>query len=148
MKRKVIYGCEARGDGDSAYLTRWELFACRWGAVYVHKFHRSDAADLHDHPWAFVSLILWRGYVEETQAFPSRAVPRSAFEARVRAITRRRKWPGMLLFRRARHAHRVELVDGKPAWSLMIRGPYVREWGFFTPGGWQQWRAYFTEKGC
>jgi hypothetical protein len=37
--------------------------------LYLHKIMRSDAdRELHDHPWAFASLILWRGYHEETEA--------------------------------------------------------------------------------
>lgn len=130
MKRKIIYGCESRGDGDSPYLTRWTLFSGKWGAVYIHWFHRSDGDDRHDHPWGFWSLILWRGYIEDT--------PNG----------RRRHWPGMLLRRPPEWIHRVELVEGRGALSLVVRGPYVREWGFHTPSGWEQWRAYFQRLGC
>jgi hypothetical protein len=128
--RKTIYGCEARGDAQSAYLTRLALVSGSLGAVYLHLFHRSDADEHHDHPWNFVSVILWRGYVEET--------PKG----------KRRVWPGMVLFRRAAHRHSVKLVDGKPALTLVIRGPYVREWGFFTARGWEHWKAYFRDRGC
>jgi hypothetical protein len=130
FERKTIYGCEARGDAQSAYLTRWTLFKTHFGQVCLHVFHRSDADDLHDHPWPFLSLILWRGYVEET--------PRG----------RRRAWPGMVLFRQAEHRHRVELINGRPAVTLVVMGRRVREWGFITPRGWQQWREYFRERGC
>lgn len=129
-KKKVIYGCEGRGDGDRPYLTRWTLLVTPWGRLYLHLFHRSDADDLHDHPWAFASLILWCGYIEET--------PQG----------RRRKWPGMVLFRPATWVHRVELVGGKPALSLVWVCGYVREWGFFTSEGRIHWRDYFKKMGC
>jgi hypothetical protein len=128
--RKTIYGCEARGDGQSAYLTRYTLIDRPAWQLCVHVFHRSDADDLHDHPWPFVSLILWRGYREQT---PDRI---------------RRRWPGSLAFRPARWVHRVELLGGKPAITLVWMGKRCREWGFFTRAGWVQWRRYFTEKGC
>lgn len=128
--KKMIYGCDARGDGNSLYLARYTLIDRPGWKLNVHVFHRSDADDLHDHPWPFVSLILWRGYIEHT--------PQG----------RRRQWPGMLLFRRAGHAHRVELVDGKPAVTLVLVGKRHREWGFFTPAGWVEWTRYFREKGC
>lgn len=58
-KSKIIYGCESRGDGGSPYLTRWTLRETTLGSLYLHHFHRSDADENHDHPWPFVSLILW-----------------------------------------------------------------------------------------
>ena len=143
IKRKIIYGCESRGDGHSPYLTRWTLLENMIGAVYLHKFHRSDSPEHHDHPWAFASLILWRGYLEEVPLFSTMEPSDKVFATR-----RRRVWPGMFLFRRAAHAHRVVLVKEKPAWTLVVRGPYVRDWGFFTKSGWQRWKEYFTERGC
>jgi hypothetical protein len=54
----------------------------------------------------------------------------------------------MILFRRGTHRHRVELIDGKKAVTLVFMGKRWREWGFFTSKGWQQWQAYFKERGC
>lgn len=127
--KKIIYGCDGRGDGDSPYLTRYTLLDTSLFQACVHIFHRSDGDELHDHPWPFVSVILWRGYIEET--------PKG----------RRHKWPGMILFRGAKHVHRVELV-GVNAVTLVFMGPRERPWGFFTAQGWQFWRDYFREKGC
>ena len=46
-------------------MTRYKLLLTRWGNLYLHVFHRSDEdRELHDHPWGFVSLILWGGYYE------------------------------------------------------------------------------------
>src|SRR3954465_13658675 len=53
------------------YLTRWTLFGARSNgnvAVYLHRFHRSDADELHNHPWPFISIILAGGYWERTPA--------------------------------------------------------------------------------
>lgn len=139
FQKKTIYGCEARGDANSAYLTRYCLIAGRFGQIAVHIFHRSDADDLHDHPWPFASLILWRGYREVVQG---------TIDDRCYARVSTRKYPGMILFRRPTHQHRVELIDGKKAATLVVMGPYVREWGFITTEGWKQWRQYFREKRC
>lgn len=138
FERKTIYGCDARGDGDSAYLTRWTILGAPNGtALHLHRFHRSDADEMHDHPWAFVSLILWRGYVEEAEI--------GAIDS---CIVRERIRPGRLLWRSATWIHRVELVDDKPAWTLVLTGPYVRQWGFWTRAGWKPWPIYFADKGC
>lgn len=130
FSRKTIFGCDARGDAESAYFTRTTIIKCRFGQLCLHHFHRSDSIDLHDHPWNFWTLILWRGYIEQT--------PNG----------RRRVWPGMILRRRAEHQHRVELVDEKPALTLVWMGRRVRDWGFVTPLGRIEWQRYFRDKGC
>jgi hypothetical protein len=130
FSKKTIFGCDARGDGDDAYLTRLTLFGCRFVQVCLHKFHRSDADDLHDHPWPFITFILWRGYIEHTPA------------------GKRRIYPFTLHYRPATWQHRVELIGGKPAITLVVMGRACRKWGFITKLGWQHWREYFKEKGC
>jgi hypothetical protein len=130
FKRIEIAGCEGRGDKDSIYMVRYAMPRLGPIRAALHVLFRSDADVMHDHPWPFMSIILWRGYIEETPA------------------GRSRKWPGMVLFRRATHRHRVELINGKKAVTFVVFGPRWREWGFFTAEGWKQWQQYFREKGC
>lgn len=130
MKVTQIFGCEGRGDGDQAYLTRYTLFENNSIKVCIHVFHRSDSDELHDHPWNFLSLILWQGYLEQTPT------------------GKKRKWPLMLLFRKAHHAHRVELINGKKAVTFVIMGKRIRKWGFFTKDGWLDWNTYFEKNRC
>jgi hypothetical protein len=105
------------------YLTRWTLTGSRFhgtgGAVFLHRFHRSDADDaLHDHPWPFVSIILFGGYYEHTP-------DRSGF------VSRRWYGPGRVLTRPAVYRHRVELPPGRDSWSLVFRGAKQKSWSFF-----------------
>jgi hypothetical protein len=145
-KKQVIYGCESRGDGNSPYLTRYAFPRIGPVRMCLHIFHRSDADDLHDHPWPFVSVILWRGYWEVTPWRRAYDGPPSDGSPEIRQ--RKRVWPGMILFRSALHSHRVELVEGKRAITLVFMGRRIREWGFFTRQGWKLWTKYFTENGC
>lgn len=145
MKR-IIYGCEARGDAHTPYLTRWTLLKLEKLKIYFHKFHRSDSDELHDHPWHFISIILWRGYNEETFVIPPgtteekysystmplaghTAVVKPYFQTTVDKYPTQKKriWPGMIIYRKASHAHRVELVNGKPAYTLVFVFKYVRQ---------------------
>lgn len=153
--KKVIYGCESRGDHDSPYLTRFVLIGTPWFKVCLHIFHRSDNDELHDHPWPFISFILWRGYVEEIAS--RLALLRDtdwnhpgfvAWEKTQGLCLRKRAYPGMILFRRSRHAHRVELINGKSAVTLVLMGKRERDWGFFTREGWEHFESYFKERGC
>lgn len=99
--------------------------------IYLHKFLRDDDdRALHDHPWPSVSYILEGGYIEHLDK------------------GRKRLWfKGAIVFRRAAHRHRIELLRdfnqprpfGKrdhpviPAWTVFITGFKVREWGFWCP---------------
>ena len=146
MTKKTIKAC----DG-TPYLTRWVLFRLGSFALFLHKFHISDEVRAqHDHPWSFVSLILWPGYIEHTPGSASR------------------KFPGMILFRPAEWLHRVELLKKavlnrdpvnkfpkfkylveRPAWTLVFHFRRRRKWGFNDPSkGWTESKEWHKSNGC
>lgn len=97
---------------------------------FLHKFLKSDPDDLHDHPWPFITIILYGGYWEHT-------------------IDGRKTWWGAGTFRYASSEtfHRVELDPNYPdVWTLFIPGPKQREWGFKTEKGWIHNTKYLIEK--
>lgn len=107
--------------------------------IYLHKFLRDDDdRALHDHPWISLSIILKGGYIE--------CLPKGV---------RRFYNQGSIIYRRAVHRHRVELLRGcypggetfsKPTWTLFITGPNIREWGFWCPTTWGAFRFVHWEK--
>lgn len=121
-------------DGD--YIIRWFLLGSkgegddRWG-LRLHKIVKSDSLrHCHDHPYKFVSLILWGGYIEHR---PDKSVHRYR--------------PGMLNYKGLDDFHALELR--KPAWSLVVTGRRRQDrlkessdWGFLTEEGWIGWREY------
>lgn len=111
------------------YLYRWELLSIASGAakVYLHKFVGDDwALDLHDHPKRFISIGLFGGYIE----------------VRDTGGWRRYRAPWIRSFP-ATHSHRlIGPTPERPCWTLVIVGPPVREWGFWSAIGWQSWRTY------
>lgn len=158
QKRKSFHGLKLwdrftiTGQDGTPYLIRLTIVGTPWFALMHHTFLRSDADRcLHDHPWPFVSLILSGGYYEEIPLVPHDD-PRLTVQ-----LWRR---PGSLLFRRAEHRHRVILADGNgdptgappselgpvPSTSLVLRGPKVRTWGFWTRTGWQRWTDFIEAK--
>lgn len=131
IKKTIIGGCESRGDYDTPYMTRYTLIENKLFQVCIHVFHRSDFDCLHDHPWTFASFILQGGYIEETLA------------------GKKRKYPGMLLFRRAHHFHRVELINNRKAVTLVIMGKRIKDWYFLTrQGALVLWKKYFIDNKC
>lgn len=36
--------------------------------------------------------------------------------------------------------------EPQPAWTLVLRGPIRRTWGFLTAKGWQDWKTFTEER--
>jgi hypothetical protein len=121
------------GISGDVYMTRWFLVGGPVSAgrrVYLHFFHRSDhERALHDHPWPFVSLVLWPGYFEWTVG-----------AGKVTHCT----WYGPLsiLRRRATWQHRVQVLSGRGCWTVVWIGRKERSWGFWCRRGWVPWREF------
>lgn len=134
---------DIQGRDGSVYLTRYRFPLLFGWAVLLHIMRRPDEDRcLHDHPWWFVSLVLWGGYWEEFQAKTGGGVVVGDGSGGYAFRQMRFNRPGMLLFRPALHTHRiVELPKGK-AVTLVLRGPARRNWGFRrTDGSWLAWDA-------
>lgn len=128
------------------YLTRWTLVGKRFRgerAVFLHHFQRSDADEMHDHPWPFTSVILAGGYYEHT---PAKGWANGSGPTR-------RRWygPGRVLTRPANWIHRVEIPDGRDGrdgrdcWTVVFKGEKVRSWGFWCPSiGFRPWREHLA----
>lgn len=131
------------GGAERPYMLRWWIIPRnRWFNVYLHKFCRDDDdRALHDHPFAFVSIML-RGQYDEWVDSP----PEDNFGL-MNIVKRIRRRAPSVAFRRATHRHRVELPkrrDGScvPCWTLVITGPRVREWGFHCAKGFVPWHQF------
>lgn len=150
------------GSEKEPYLLRWFVFreGRRWRAlsederqrlfqknnprhdigegrnVYIHRFLRSDDdRALHDHPWPWRTIVLEGEYLEHRPADPNDpSGPTVTHHHRAGDIGTRRS---------GTEAHRVELIDGKPALTLFVTGRREREWGFWCPvTGWRHWREF------
>lgn len=117
------------------YLDRWYVIPRnRFFNIYLHRFMRSDDdRALHDHPWVNFSYLLSGFYIEHT-------IAAGGVNHRKFYIT------GDFKFRRAKAAHRIELLQllghPIPCWSLFITGPRIRKWGFHCEKGWVHWKVF------
>lgn len=114
-------------------------------ALFLHKFHRSDLDEFHDHPWAFITFLFHSGYWEHT---PDCIMCQDGICKRFQpnGIINRRTWKRRfsILYRPATFQHYVEVV--KPTWTLVFRFPEVRQWGFIIKGAWVHWRDVENSK--
>lgn len=150
FRREVI----PRHD-DEPYLERLIVFRCDWFSVLLHKFVGGDDECMHDHPWSFVSILLKGGYTEWTPLFADdecRELLSNFTALNVNPETAEiGRWygPGSILYRPAAWTHRVDILQQKSVISLVIHGPKVRSWGFWTKlKGWLHHSKYSYHKHC
>jgi hypothetical protein len=123
-------------------LTRYYLFLKERKRfpfnVFLHKFHKGDPGDVHDHPWPYFTLILAGGYYEW--------VPK--FNSKKEMIGEIRHWrgPGHFRFCGSTSYHRIELKPGITPWTLFMPGPQTREWGFLVKNKWIHNDEYLYDK--
>jgi hypothetical protein len=116
-------------DLDGYMRRRW-AFVCPWFTARVHNILRSDHdRALHDHPFNYLTIILAGGYWEHLSDGS-------------------RTWygPGSIRWAKANTLHRLELPEGKDAWSLFFTGQRIRKWGFQTEDGWKPYDVYLNNK--
>lgn len=157
FNHKVIVNC----DRDP-YLLRWYVIRTERVGVFIHKFVRSDEdRALHDHPWDFIVIPIWRGYFEHSESrwgdvslwdldrMTEPIPPRTTTTDLVTGVLqvnpvdldkvvglRRRVRPFLgTRFRRGTYRHRVELIEGRCSWSIFIRFRKFRDWGFWPKDG-------------
>lgn len=94
-----------------------------------HWLAPDDARAFHDHPWGFVTFVLRGSY---TDVSPGVVDHLNAFAVRVR---------------HAQHQHTVHPDPVKGAWTLVITGPIVRDWGFWVQGRFRKANKYFSSHG-
>lgn len=118
------------GEQHDPYMIRWRLFECPLFRIYLHKICKSDDdRHLHDHPFNFRSVILWNGYRERYLC--------GTIECH----------PFMVLYRSATWLHQIVLrkdANGNelPAWTFVVAGRRLRQWGFQTDNGWVPYTEY------
>lgn len=128
------------GGKERPYMLRWWVIPRnRWFNVYLHKILRDDDdRALHDHPWPSVSFLL-SGSVRERFVQPIRDDEQVDW-----AFSRVLKAPS-IVYRSATFRHRLELLGGRPCWTLFVTGPYQRSWGFWCPQGFVPWRDFVDQ---
>lgn len=133
-----------RSDGV-VYLNRWGIATDRTGGVLLHKMDGPDPGiDLHDHPWWFVSIVLWGGYWEyraEIREAPALARIAEEYASAQRGTPVRRRWLSVQTMR-LDECHTIFRLRRRTSWTLVIKGPRRRNWGFYLPTGYMPEKQY------
>lgn len=125
--RVLIRLREELGLPGCPYVIRWRL-QVPGGSVRLHHWlGPDDDRAHHDHPWWFVTLVLRGGYTDRSPGGTER----------LRA--------GSVRYRPALYRHTV-VPDPGGAWTLLVTGPRVRDWGFW-PGKFVKANKWFFRYG-
>lgn len=109
-------------------MRRW-VMETPFGSVRLHRWLASDdRRHFHDHPWWFITLVLWGSYTDFT--------PHG--EEVLRA--------GNVRYRPAHHQHTVG-VPTRGCWTMMVTGAHSRFWGFWVGDKFKRSNKFFLEHG-
>lgn len=139
------------------WMPRWALYvdanegvlkAKRWlpFSVRVHHLATPDYdTDMHDHPAAFLSIVLSGGYLELRPYYvePVHVMcgGKGGKETYLEAWTSTTRLPGSIALRLPHHRHRIAKVRPGTV-TLCIWFRKVQWWGFYTRKGKVHWRDY------
>lgn len=136
VRRWGFWNSRVIGENGNVYMRRISIITTPWFSIKLHRIYRPDQQrDLHDHPWWFVSFVLWGMYVEDV---PHHCTPECCCteETEPRVI----RW---FNWKRAIDRHSICWTSQPgPILSLVITGPVQRVWGFWTREGWVRWNEY------
>lgn len=129
VTKKFIFAWrEALGLPSCPYVIRWRL-ETPWGSIRLHHWLAPDDDRApHDHPWGFRTFVLKGGYRDES--------PTGSEHLRAPATR----------YRPATHQHTV-FPDPGGAWTIIVTGPKVRNWGFWVRGKFVKMNKYFLTYG-
>jgi hypothetical protein len=109
--------------------TWWPIKRLPLIRVFLHLIKMPDTdRHPHDHPWSFLTIILWGGYWEAV--YQNKAQLAGEEQPLIRYLG-----PGSVVFRRAEHTHQIIKINGSAAWTLVFAGSSRRAWGFWGTDG-------------
>lgn len=143
------------GKADPYMLRYYIIPRNKYLNIYLHKMVKDDDdRALHDHPWPFLTIILWGGYTEVQPAkeyifdwyLAREGIRTGLWKSVVGRLTEYVRKPFSIHYRPEFWPHRLRL-RGKCSWSIIITGRQNRNWGFYTRSGWVRWEDFTINTG-
>lgn len=148
--------------GDKPYVERWMVELKDVGSVRLHHWLCSDdQRAFHDHPWWFCTLVLKGDYYDRSPATTLACLKCGRTDLTWNHLCPEHGWidlvekevdvvdhltAGSVRRREARHRHTV-IPGPRGAWTLLVTGPEIRQWGFWVKGKFRKRNRYFYDHG-
>jgi hypothetical protein len=146
---------EPLGVKECPYAYRWMLNLGLF-SVRVHHWVRSDDKRyFHDHPWAFITIILkggytdvsWRGDIDGLKKdISARHGNLTLSDDKKYIVEKDTVIAGNWRYRPSSHRHYVDVPKGG-CWSLLFCSYPVRNWGFWVNGKFYRPLRFFSRHG-
>lgn len=129
--KKLFLIKEIKSQLGELHFQRYRIIETKWFNIYVHYIAKSDEdKHMHDHPWDFISIILWGGYAEILKKVWWKTTNEiEKIEYNVKTYK-----PISIIHRPANDFHQITLL--KPTFTLVFTGPRKRTWGYLTVSDW------------
>lgn len=104
---------EIKSKTGVVHFRRWELLKTPWFSIWLHGIYKEDQDEhLHNHPWDFISVVLWGSYLE-------------ALKTKVNT-----QFPGRINVRNGVGYHKILKLLTKTVYTLFFVTKPKREWGY------------------
>lgn len=123
---------EIRRKDGLLVFKRYRLFESKWFNLYLHKIYSSDVDHPHNHPWNFVSFVLWGAFYERYY---------SSYLDEEHKILHQ---PFSFYFRTKRSFHKNRII--KPVTSLVLTFGKKKDWGYLVDDDEYYTRVVFDHK--
>jgi hypothetical protein len=147
---------EPLGKPECPYMYRW-VFNFFLFSIRIHHWLRSDDKRFfHNHPWAFLSLIIQGSYMDvsyvgrlgeltgDIRAKHGALSSHGKDNLDLVELDLVEKWD--IRYRPANHRHYVDVPKGG-CWSLLLCGPAIRKWGFWVNNKFYRPLRFFSRHG-
>lgn len=136
-----VFDIPSRVNPERVYLKRLRILQTPYFGVYLHHINEPDTdRDPHDHPWPMWSFILRGGYREHVWMRPQDILGANA--ALQTLLYRSHTWNRFSLhYMPCGYAHLIKFLAPDTV-TLVVVGRRSREWGFWTPEGFVEWKVY------
>lgn len=110
---------EIRSRKGVLHFQRWCIISIKnLFSINLHIIYKADEDNhLHNHPWNFISMVLWGRYVERLED---------------RLVNR---FPLQISYRRKNVFHKIHMLLSRKVVTLNIMFSKQKEWGYKVDGG-------------
>lgn len=126
---------EIRDEDGNVHFRRWRIVETPLFNLYIHQILRNDKTPPHNHPWWFLSFVLWGGYREYLETHRN---GNSSY------WYKDRRWLSLHYMAKTTY-HKFKLFQ--PTWTIVLTGSrHSDEWGVWDGERHIHQRDYFADK--